>query len=138
MTQLHPAKSFAFHAGPGRVGKRANSWSAVRMDQRCPRVYDHRIREQVIRTGNPDLFPELNVPRRTALSWIHRGTREVVTIDNQEWAPACHSRIAKLEQRVAMLQAVLRLVLTLLRICGFELERVRVRHAANKVGQADS
>jgi hypothetical protein len=27
------------------------------MGQGCQRVYDHRIREQTVRTGNPDRFP---------------------------------------------------------------------------------
>jgi hypothetical protein len=75
------------------------------MTQPQPRVYDHRIREQVVRTGNPDLFPELGVPRKTALSWIRRGVREVVTLDDEAWAPAYHVRIAKLERRIAMLSA---------------------------------
>jgi hypothetical protein len=95
-------------------------------------VYDHRIREQVVRTGNPDLFPELEIPRKTALSWIRRGMREVVTLDDQGWEPAHHVRIAKLERRVAMLSAILRLVLALLRISGFELEQTRVPDAADK------
>jgi putative transposase len=53
------------------------------MAPQFPRVYDHRIREQIVRTGNPDLFPELEIPRKTALSWIRRGMREVVTLDDQ-------------------------------------------------------
>jgi hypothetical protein len=97
------------------------------MTQHSPRVYDHRIREQVVRTGNLDLFPELEIPRKTALSWIRRGMREVVTLDDQGSEPAHHVRIAKLERRVAMLSAILRLVLALLHISGFELERTRVR-----------
>ena len=102
------------------------------MTQHSPRVYDHRIREQVVRTGNPDLFPEFESPRKTALSWIRRGMREVVTLDDQGWEPAHHVRIAKLERRVAMLSAILRLVLALLRISGYELERTRVPDAADK------
>lgn len=102
------------------------------MAQQFPRVYDHRIREQVVRTGNPDLFPELEIPRKTALSWIRRGTRDVVTLDEPGWEPAHHARIAKLERRVAMLSAILRLVLTLLRISGFDFERARVPDAADK------
>ena len=70
-----------------------------------PRVYDHRIREQVVRTGHPELFPELEIPRKTALSWIRRGMREVVTLDEPGWEPAHHARIAKRKRRVAMLSA---------------------------------
>jgi putative transposase len=96
------------------------------------RAYDHRIREQVVRSGNPDLFPELEIPRRTALSWIRRGLGDVVTLDHEDWRPATCVRVANLERRVAMLTAVLRLVLALLRVSGFDLERARVPCAADK------
>jgi hypothetical protein len=33
------------------------------MNHRCRRAYDHRIREQIVRSRNPDLFPELEIPR---------------------------------------------------------------------------
>ena len=81
MTQLHPAKPFGFRCVPRCVANRAASWSAVGMAPRFPGVYDHRIREQIVRTGDPDLFPELDIPRKTALSWIRRGMRDVVTVD---------------------------------------------------------
>jgi hypothetical protein len=102
------------------------------MTHRCRRAYDHRIKEQIVRTGNPELFPELEIPRRTALSWIRRGVGDVVTVDEEDWQPALRVRVAQLERRVAMLTAVLRLVLALLRVCGFELERARVSGAADK------
>jgi hypothetical protein len=121
-----------FLAPARRVGKRVDPWPSCGMGQPQPRVYDHRIRDQVVRTGNPDLFPELGIPRKTALSWIRRGAREVVTLEDEAWAPTYHVRIAKLERRVAMLSALLRLVLTLLRISGFELERARVPDSADK------
>jgi hypothetical protein len=78
------------------------------------------------------LFPELEIPRKTALSWIRRGMREVVTLDDQGWEPAHHVRVAKLERRVAMLSAILRPVLALHRISRYELERTRVPDAADK------
>ena len=36
------------------------------MNSRSGRAYDHRIKEQLVRTRNPDLFPELGIPRSTA------------------------------------------------------------------------
>jgi len=59
------------------------------------RVYDYRIREQVVRTGNPDLFPELEIPRGTALTWLRRGMPDVV------WLGEPDSDNAKLRERVA-------------------------------------
>jgi putative transposase len=103
------------------------------MSHRSRRAYDHRIKEQIIHSGDPELFPELEIPRSTAVSWIRRGVGEIVSLvpaDGGE--PALRERIAKLQGRVAMLTAVLRLVLALLRVSGFSLERSRVPDAAGK------
>jgi len=39
----------------------ARRTSAVVMTKRKRRVYDHRIKEQIVRSRNPNLFPELNI-----------------------------------------------------------------------------
>ncbi|MES0385949.1 MAG: hypothetical protein ABUJ98_15370, partial [Hyphomicrobium sp.] len=39
------------------------------------------IREMICETGDPDLFPELKIPRSTIRSWLHRGVPDVVTCD---------------------------------------------------------
>jgi hypothetical protein len=103
------------------------------MSHRSRRAYDHRIKEQIIRSGDPELFLELEIPRSTAVSWIRRGVGEIVSLvpaDGGE--PALCERIAELQGRVAMLTAVLRLVLALLRVSGFSLEGSRVPDAAGK------
>jgi hypothetical protein len=102
------------------------------MPRRPPRAYDHRIKEQIIRSGDPGLFPELEIPRSTATSWIRRGLGEVVSLDPEDGGFALRDRVAKLEQRVAMLTAVVRLVLALLRVSGFSLEFARIPDAAGK------
>ena len=74
------------------------------MTTRSRRTYDHRIKEQIILTGNPDLFPELEIPRSTALSWIRRGMGEVISLDDQhELEAALRNRIVNLENRISML-----------------------------------
>ena len=45
------------------------------------RSYDHRLKQAVVLSGNPNLFPKLRIPRSTALGWIRRGVPEVVTAD---------------------------------------------------------
>jgi hypothetical protein len=50
------------------------------MSHRSRRAYDHRIKEQIIRAGEPELFPELEIPRSTAVSWIRRGVGEIVSL----------------------------------------------------------
>jgi hypothetical protein len=97
------------------------------------RAYDHPIKEQIVRAGDPDLFPELGIPRSTAVSWIRRGLGEVVSVDqDDEGERALRNRVATLERRITMLTAVLRLVLGLLRVSGFKLELSRVADAAGK------
>ena len=46
---------------------------------RTRRTYDRRIREMICETGDPDLFPELKIPRSAIRSWLHRGIPDVVT-----------------------------------------------------------
>ena len=49
---------------------------------RTRRSYDHRIREMICETGDPDLFRELRIPRSTIRSWLHRDIPDVVTCDS--------------------------------------------------------
>jgi hypothetical protein len=114
----------------GLLSDAGQAWSACRMRSR--RSYDHRIKEQIIRARAPDLFPELEIPRSTAASWIRRGLAEVVSLDQDAGVCELRSRVARLEGRIAMLTAVLRLVLALLRVSGFKLEFSRVADAAGK------
>ncbi len=43
------------------------------------RAYDIRVRNAVARFGDADLFPELEIPRPTALEWIRLGIKEAIT-----------------------------------------------------------
>jgi hypothetical protein len=61
----------------------------------------------------------LEISRSTAVSWIRRGLGEIVSLVKADGGePALRDRIARLAGRVAMLTAVLRLVLALLRVSG--------------------
>jgi hypothetical protein len=103
------------------------------MTHRERRSYDYRIKAQVIATGNPNLFPELEIPRSTASSWLQRGLGDVVVLDDDGQTDALlRERVARLERRVSMLTAVLRLVLVLLRLSGFRLGINRVPDAEEK------
>ena len=103
------------------------------MTHRERRSYDHRIKAQVIATGNPNLFPELEIPRSTTSSWIRRGLGDVVVLDEDGQDDALlRERVVKLERRVSILTAVLRLVLVLLRLSGFRLGLNRVPDAEEK------
>jgi hypothetical protein len=71
------------------------------------RTYDYRIQEAICESGDRELFPELNIPRSTIRSWIHRGAPNVVTGDL-----AAHdyvelaAKIERLRRRSALLGVV--------------------------------
>ena len=44
------------------------------------RVYDWRLKKAIVDSGNPDLFPELQIPKSTAKGWIKNGISDVVTL----------------------------------------------------------
>lgn len=103
------------------------------------RTYDHRIRNQIVATGNPDLFPELEIPRRTALTWIRRGASPVVQVEQDAVGVALlRARLVRLERRVAVLTALLRLALTMLRISGSRLELERLPDGRHKRAVLDA
>ena len=91
------------------------------------RTYDHRLREQVFRTGARSLDHRLHVPRSTIASWKRRGPRHVVSLevfghDRQQLL----TTIEKLEKRARILAATVRLLLALLRASGFRLTGERL------------
>lgn len=103
------------------------------MSQRKRRTYDHRIKAQIIAAGDPSLFPEPQIPRSTAKSWIRRGAVDIVAIDDASYVEQqLRTRLAKLDHRVSMLVAVLRLVLALLRTSGFKSVQTRIAEADTK------
>jgi putative transposase len=95
--------------------------------QRARRAYDHRLRDQVCRSGTLAQLHHLNIPRSTAATWRSRGPRPVVTLDEfgQDRQPLL-DRIAKLRRREQVLAAVVRLLFALLRTSGFRLRDARL------------
>ena len=81
------------------------------------RTYDHRIREMICETGDPDLFPELKIPRSTIRSWLRRGIPDVVTCDllSAEKSQLL-VEIQELRHRVAVLRAIVGLLVVMLRV----------------------
>ena len=78
------------------------------------RVYDARVRELICATGNPRLFPELNIPKSTLRGWINgefrtaAGTESVTRTEIELYAEN-----AKLRRRVRVLQTIMCLLLVL-------------------------
>ncbi len=90
--------------------------------QQRRRAYDHRLREHVHRTGVRGLGHGLHVPRSTISSWKRRGPRAMVSLE-----PFGHdseqllTTIDKMEKRLRILAAAVRLLLALLRASEFRL-----------------
>jgi transposase InsO family protein len=86
------------------------------------RAYDHRLREQVLRTGARALTRHLAIPRSTVSTWRRRGLRPVTTIEpiEQDRQQLIES-LANLDRRARVLAVIVRLLLALLRVSGFSL-----------------
>ena len=64
-------------------------------------VYDPRVRELVRASGNPDLFPELGIPRSTAAGWLRGAFKPAVGTEAVSQAEVeLHARLGKLERRI--------------------------------------
>jgi transposase InsO family protein len=97
------------------------------------RAYDTRVREIIARTGNANLFPELDISRGTRATWVRRGPRDIVGLDEElDEQATLLDRLAKLERGVRVLTALLRLVITMLRLSGFRVHMPRIPEGRDK------
>jgi len=90
------------------------------------RTYDYRIQEAICESGDRELFPELNIPRSTIRSWIHRGMSDVVAADlaAQDHAEMA-AEIERLRRRTALLGTVVGLLTAMLRESKIQLNYER-------------
>ena len=90
------------------------------------RTYDYRIQEAICESGDRELFPELNIPRSTIRSWIHRGAPDVITGD---LAAHDHAEMAyeidRLRRRTALLGAVVGLLIAMIRVSKIQIDYER-------------
>lgn len=97
------------------------------------RTYDYRIQEAICESGDRDLFPELNIPRSTIRSWIHRGTTDVVSCDSVDNERAeLVAEIDKLRRRTALLGTIVGLLIALLRVSKVQLDYERLPEGDTK------
>ena len=77
----------------------------------CRRAYDHRMRDLVCEDRDPRLFRHLGVPRSTAVSWIRRGPRTVVSAEvlAMNGAQLRLAEVLALRRRIRFLLAIVRL-----------------------------
>jgi putative transposase len=97
------------------------------------RTYDYRIQETICESGEQDLFPELQIPRSTIRSWIHRGAPDVVTSDLAVRDRAdLLAEIHRYQQRTALLGAIVGLLIAILRISKVRLDYERLPEGESK------
>lgn len=96
--------------------------------------YDHRIRQAIVKTGDADLFPKLDIPSSTRRSWIRRGelAKVVALAERDDELIELHATVSKLERKVAILTAVVRLLVTMVRVTGVTLSELRLPSASAK------
>jgi len=71
----------------------------------------------ICETGDPDLFPELKIPRSTIRSWLHRGIPDVVTCDSLSAEKTeLLAELQALRHRAAVLGAIVGLLVAMLRL----------------------
>ena len=95
--------------------------------------YDHRIREAICESRDPDLFPELEIPNSTIRSWLHRGVPDVITSElvNREHSELlAENRV--LRRRVALLGAIVGAFVALVRVSKTRLEFDRIPEGGSK------
>lgn len=94
---------------------------------RTQRTYDHRLKDLVRETGDIRLATKQGVPRSTARGWLRWPRKDVVTLDVLDMQEGMLRReVLVLLQSNRKLTAILRLLITLVRVSGFSLGSGRV------------
>lgn len=91
------------------------------------RVYDHRLRALVRRTGDVSVATRLGVPRSTVAGWLHNAPQAVVSHDIVAMGDAAlQAEVIELRRRLRMLGGVVGLLLAVIRVSGFRLDRAYI------------
>jgi putative transposase len=87
-------------------------------------IYDHRIRNAVVASGDPRLFSAFDINPFTTRSWLRRGYREVVTADIVD-KPEVEllQIIAEQNRTILLLRGLLCMLSALVRVFGARLDK---------------
>jgi transposase InsO family protein len=97
------------------------------------RSYDHRVRNASAKSQNPDLFPELNIPKSTAKSWIQRGIKPVVTSSSFDLPyDELIQDLETVKNKLAKQEVGNKLTVTVFRIFGFQIQYKRLPSSESK------
>ena len=94
---------------------------------RAQRSYDHRLKQLVRQTGRIDVALQSGVPRSTAYGWLTHSHSDVVTLDVFDVDVAdLQGEVVQLRRRCCRLNALLRLIITVMKVSDFSISRVRL------------
>ncbi len=126
------ASQFRWSAGP-RSGPFGLPISHGMQTSLPRQSYDHRIREAICESRDPDLSPELNIPNSTIRSWLHRGVPDVVTckLVGRDYSELLEEN-RELRRRVALLGAIVGIFVALVRVSKTRLEFDRMPEGGSK------
>lgn len=95
--------------------------------KRHQQSYDHRLKELVRTTGNPDIVAEFGVPRSTAIGWLRGDYQPVVSGDvlDREHVEL-QAEVLELRRRIRKLTSIIGLLLALVRALDIRLDRRRL------------
>lgn len=97
------------------------------------RRYDHRLRDLVRSTGDTKYATRHGVPCSTARGWLTSVRAAVVSAEVVDMdTSALQKEVLRLQKRVAILRAFLRLLVVLLRVSGFSLDKTRLPEGDRK------
>ena len=100
---------------------------------RAYRAYDHRLKRAIWLSGDPDVFPELGIPRSTATGWIRRGVPTVVTTDEfDEESEDLVIENRQLKNELAKVEATQRLQGFTFKLFGLQIQYRRLPLADSK------
>jgi transposase InsO family protein len=96
-------------------------------------VYDHRLRQLVRHSGDIRIATDLGVPRSTADGWLRGEAATVVTLDLLEMNELdLQVEVVKLRRRIYRSNAVVALLLSVLRVSGFRLDEIHIWDRARR------
>ena len=97
------------------------------------RTYDHRIKRMISKSGDPNLFPQLEIPKTTALNWIMNPLPEVVTLPelNTE-SEQLINEIQALKQKLGVSEAKHQVSWSTFRLFGLQVQYKRIGSDSTK------
>ena len=108
-------------------------FAGMKMQRRLQKTHDPRLRELVREAGNPGVVAGLGIPRSTVCGWLRSDPRPVFSIDVvQKMDTDLQREVLKLRRRIEILQALVRLLLAIVRLSGFRLDSERLPDGLDK------